>query len=211
MPDLNIPAKVREGSGESSDPSHHRGGAVWLSSRLRSSAAIGRVTTIRGSGAAVSRRGGGVVVAVDRLGEAVIPARGGPVVVVGASGTGTPVPPAYSLVGEDLKLLVGDQVFSWPFSRSNSFRRLASFAFMPRIGCATGGRCSRRPPPSVALAEHSLGHAGLADDLVGGVALCLHLDCFLLAHCRGREEFSEGSDRLQGSGQRCSSSLRVVL
>jgi hypothetical protein len=37
-------------------------------------------------------------------------------------------------------------------------------------------------------------------DLVGGVALCLHRRWFLLAHCRGREELSDGSDRFQGVG-----------
>jgi hypothetical protein len=63
--------------------------------------------------------------------------------------------------------------FSWPFSRSSSFRRLASSAFMPRTGSASGDRSARRlrdvwPPlrcPPVRPASPCPHHGGDKDSL----------------------------------------------
>jgi transposase len=61
---------------------------------------------------------------------------------------------------------------------------------------------SERPPMSdgLALREHLLCGAQLADDLLGAVPLPLHLPASSFAHCRGREGLSNRADRIQGVG-----------
>ncbi len=55
----------------------------------------------------------------------------------------------------------------------------------------------RRLGDRLPLAEHPLGLAQLADDLLRRVPASLHQSSFL-AHCPGREKLSYGSDRSQG-------------
>jgi luciferase family oxidoreductase group 1 len=92
--------------------------------------------------------------------------------------------------------------FSWPFSRSSSFRRLTSAAFIPpywlRQRCRVCSETSSAfaaspavfPSESICSAVRSLRMI-----CSGAVSLPLHLLRSSFAHCRGREGLSNRADR----------------
>jgi len=108
-------------------------------------------------------------------------------------------------VGQDLELLVGDQALQGGVLALELLQPLGVVGLHPAVLVAPAMEGDlgdlqglRDLGDRLALGEHQLGLAQLADDLIGGVALCLHRLSFLLAHCRGRKELSDGSDRSQG-------------